>query len=89
MHFRSAVEKRIRKRKELSQQLSGKLATAQIYIGNGYCLVHTQLFSACQQVFLKRQDIVEDKELGGDGVALSTSSAALPLLMKTDRKKLR
>lgn len=52
------------------------------------CFVRTQLFSASQQVLLIRKDVVEDKELGGDGVALSSSSsAALPLL--TNRKRVK
>lgn len=49
-----------------------------------YCSVRTQLFGARQQVLLVREDVVEDEELGGDGVALSSSScsAALPLLTR-------
>lgn len=48
------------------------------------CFERTQLFSAGQQVLLIGKDVVEDEELGGDGVALPSSSAALPLL--TNRK---
>ncbi len=51
------------------------------------CLVHTQLFGTRQQVLLIRQDVVEDKKLGGDGVALSSSSTALPLLPNSEREK--
>lgn len=87
MHFRQAEEEKIRNRKEVSQQHSGESGTVQSYMGHSYCLAHTQLFSARQQVLLIRQDVVQDKELGGDGVALSSSSTALPLLTNSKREK--
>lgn len=64
----------------------GSQAAGQCYMGQRYCLVHTQLFGARQQVLLIRQDVVEDEELGGDGVALSSSSTALPLLTINKRE---
>ena len=87
MHFRQAEEEKTRNREEVSQQHSGKPGTLRCYTGHGYCLVHTQLFGARQQVLLIRQDVVEDKELGGDGVALSSASTALPLLTNNEREK--
>lgn len=45
------------------------------------------MFGAGQKVLLIRQDVVEDKELGGDGVALSSSSTNLPLLKNKEEKK--
>lgn len=87
MHFRQAQEEKIRNRKEVSQQHSGKPGTVECYMGHSYCLVYTQLFGACQQVLLIRQDVVEDKELGCDGVALSSSSTSLPLLNNSEREK--
>lgn len=49
-------------------------------------LKHTQLFGAGQQILLIGEDVVEDEELGGDGVALArTSAAALPLLTQTEQ----
>lgn len=86
MHFRQAEEK-IRNRKEVSQQHSGRPGTVQCHMGYSYCLVHTQLFGARQKVLLIRQDVVEDKELGGDGVALSSSSTTFPLLTNSEREK--
>lgn len=85
MHFRRAEDEKIRNGKEVSQHYRGKSGTVLCSMGHGYCLVHTQLFGARQQVLLIRQDVVEDKELGGDGVALPSSSTALPLL--TNSKK--
>ncbi len=87
MHFRQADEEKIRNRKEVSQLHSGEPGTVQSYMGHSYCLVHTQLFCARQQVLFIRQDVVEDKKLGGDGVALSSSSTALPLLTNNKREK--
>lgn len=49
---------------------------------------HTQLFGACQQALLVRENIVEDKKLGSDRVALSSSTAAaLPLLVCNKQSK--
>lgn len=42
---------------------------------------HTQLLGAGQEALLEGEDVVEDEELGGDGVALPhAAAAALPLL---------
>lgn len=71
----------------MSQQHTGKPGTLQHCIGNYYSLVHTKLFGASQQVLLIRKDVVEDKELGCDGVALSSPSTALPLLANIEREK--
>ena len=49
-------------------------------------MVHTQLLGARQQVLLIGQDVVENEELGGDGVALPSSSTALPLLTNGKRE---
>lgn len=70
----------------MCQEHSTKPGTVQC-MGHSYCPVHTQLFGARQQVLLIRQDVVEDKELGGDGVALSTSPATIPLLTISKRDK--
>lgn len=75
-----------KKWKEVSQQHSGNLVTVQCYMGHRYCQVHTQLFGARQQVLFIRQDVVEDKELGGDGVALPSSSTTLSLLTNSKRE---
>lgn len=89
MHFRQAEKEKIRNGTEVSQQCRGRPGTVECYMGHSYCLVRTQLFGARQQVLLIREDVVEDKELGGDGVALSSSSssAALPLLTNSKRVK--
>lgn len=81
MLFRQAEKRKIRNRKEVSQQHRREPGTVQCCMRHSYCLiVYTQLFGASQQVLLIRQDVVEDKELGGDGVALSSSKTNLPLL---------
>lgn len=49
-------------------------------------MVRTQLLGASKEVLLIRQDVVEDKEPGGDGIALSSSSTTLPLLTKRAAK---
>lgn len=88
MHFRQAEKEKIRNGTEARQQYRGRPGTVECYMGHSYCLVRTQLFGARQQVLLIREDVVEDKELGGDGVALSSSSsAALPLLTNSKRVK--
>lgn len=43
------------------------------------------MFGTSQQVLLIRQNVIEDEKLGGDGVALSSSSTTVPLL--TNNKK--
>lgn len=46
-------------------------------------LIHTQLFGASQQVLLIRQDVVQDKQLGGDRVALPSCSTTIRLLKRS------
>lgn len=89
IHFRQATKEEIRNRRVMSQRLPGRPGTAECCEGHTYCFVRTQLFGARQQVLLVREDVVEDEELGGDGVALSPSScsAALPLLTENKGMK--
>lgn len=49
----------------------------------GNSLVHTQLFGASQQVLLIWQDVVQDKQLGGDRVALPSCSTTIRLLKRS------
>lgn len=49
----------------------------------GNSLIHTQLFGASQQVLLIRQDVVQDKQLGGDRVALPSCSTTIRLLKRS------
>lgn len=77
--------------KEVSQHLSGK-SDAVLFLFSflqeyGCGLIHTQLFSASQQVLLIRQDVVKDKQLGSDGKALSSSSTTVPLLKKEQKER--
>ena len=43
-------------------------------------LVLTQLLGACQKALLVGEDVVEDEELGGEGVTLALASPTFPVL---------
>lgn len=71
----------MRSRREVSQEHKGKPNIAVFLLGNS--LIHTQLFGASQQVLLIRQDVVQDKQLGGDRVALPSCSTTIRLLKRS------
>lgn len=68
-----------KKRQEAESKWANSTEGSQAVCSVFCCLVHTQLFGASQQVLFIGQDVVEDKKLGGDGVALSSSPTTIPL----------
>lgn len=76
-----------RKGKENQSTVEGGQAWCHVVRDLSHCFVRTQLLRAGQEVLLVGQNVIEDEELRGDGVACTSSSAAIPL--HTNRKKER